>query len=65
MKSAFLLLALGLSVVGWRAAEPPAIEAEVRALVDSPKVTVVHLWAPWCASCAEELAKNKWADFIA
>lgn len=43
---------------------PLPVEREVAALAAGPAVTVVHLWAPWCPSCAFELAKGGWADFI-
>jgi thiol-disulfide isomerase/thioredoxin len=52
----------------------PALRAAVdttafdRALADATKagsVTVVHLWAPWCPNCKNELKDRKWADFIA
>lgn len=30
----------------------------------SPRVTVVHFWAPWCPNCRAELAGGAWSRFI-
>ena len=61
------ILLLGL-LVGWvgvaGAAEPSPEEVRVAEAVKAPGVTVVHFWAPWCATCAAELAKNAWGTFI-
>jgi len=46
------------------AAEPLPIEQQVAAAVKSPRITVVHFWAPWCSNCKAELAKNGWSTFI-
>ncbi len=43
----------------------PAIEQQVADAIASPKVTVVHLWAPWCPNCKAELANGAWSGFIA
>lgn len=53
-----------VACAGLRAAEPLPIERQVEAAVASPRATVVHFWAPWCANCAFELAKGGWAGFI-
>jgi thiol-disulfide isomerase/thioredoxin len=58
-----LLAVLGLSACPAAEALLP-VEREVAALAAGPAVTVVHFWAPWCPSCAFELAKGGWADFI-
>lgn len=59
-----MVVALLASVGGIRAAELLPIERQVAEAVKSPRVTIVHFWAPWCANCAIELAKNGWASFI-
>ncbi len=48
------------------AAESAAIgvEEQVTRAVQSPGLTVVHLWAPWCPNCRTELADRGWASFI-
>ena len=51
-----------------RAAEPVAgddVEAKVAALVAGPQVTIVHLWAPWCGNCKNEMRPDGWAKFVA
>ena len=53
-----------VACAGLRAAEPLPIERQVEAAVASPRATVVHFWAPWCANCAFELATGGWAGFI-
>jgi thiol-disulfide isomerase/thioredoxin len=40
------------------------IERKVQESVRSSKVTVVHLWAPWCPNCMAELAGNAWSRFV-
>lgn len=40
------------------------MEREVAAAVKSSQVTVVHLWAPWCANGKTELANAGWSTFI-
>jgi len=61
-----ILAAFGLmwvaTIVG--GAELLPIEREVAELVKSPRVTVVHFWAPWCPNCNAELARSGWSDFI-
>lgn len=41
------------------------VENEVKELVASGDVTVVHLWAPWCGNCIAEKRDDGWAGFIA
>jgi thiol-disulfide isomerase/thioredoxin len=65
-----MLLVLGLlfgSVVAAHAAAPEAdeLEAKVRAVVERPEVTIVHLWAPWCPNCKHEMRPDGWAKFVA
>ncbi len=62
------LLAFLFSLVGacgaLRAAELLPIEQQVAEAVKSPKLTVVHLWAPWCPNCKAELEDGGWKKFI-
>lgn len=65
-----MLLVLGLlagSVVAAHAAATDAdeLEAKVRAVVERPEVTIVHLWAPWCPNCKHEMRPDGWAKFVA
>jgi hypothetical protein len=50
-----------------RADETPsaAFEARLAEATRSSRVTVVHLWAPWCSNCRSELAHGGWSGFIA
>lgn len=65
MKRVVFFLALAIGATGARAAsEPVTIEQRVAAIVDAPKTTVVHFWAPWCPNCNAELANNRWSEFI-
>jgi hypothetical protein len=45
-------------------AELLPIEQQVAAAVESPKVTIVHFWATWCANCRAELVSGGWKKFI-
>lgn len=47
------------------AAELLPVEQQVAEAVKSSKITVVHLWAPWCSNCTVELAHNGWSSFLA
>jgi thiol-disulfide isomerase/thioredoxin len=65
-----VLLAALAALVPLRAlrAADPAVQAFEQRLSDaarSPKVTVVHFWAPWCPNCRHELADGGWSGFIA
>src|ERR1700691_4110397 len=42
-----------------------AFEQQLAEATNSPRVTVVHFWAPWCSSCGAELAHGGWSGFIA
>jgi thiol-disulfide isomerase/thioredoxin len=58
------LASIGLATVA-RSAELLPIEQQVAAAVDSPRITIVHFWAPWCPNCKAELAdKNGWGAFV-
>ena len=46
-------------------AQVPSVEEQVAAATRSPKLTVVHFWAPWCPNCKAELASGGWSGFIA
>lgn len=43
-------------------AAPSPVEQQVLETVKSPKVTIVHLWAPWCPNCKAEL--QGWSSFL-
>jgi len=62
--SALALVSLALAA---RAADPAsaAFEQRLGDAVKSEKVTVVHLWAPWCPNCKAELSQGGWSTFIA
>lgn len=49
-----------------RAGDAPtdALEQQLAGATRSGKVTVVHLWAPWCGNCRSELAGGAWSRFI-
>lgn len=64
MKSLILLLALVGTIAAPRAAEPLSVEQQVAEAIKAPGVTVVHFWAPGCASCKSELSKSGWSTFI-
>lgn len=62
----FLLL-LGLTSAALAQTEPPPnadVEKEVTAAIASSRVTIVHLWAPWCPNCMAEIKGHGWRDFI-
>ena len=42
----------------------PSVEQQLAQATKSAKVTVVHLWAPWCPNCTAELANGGWSGFI-
>ena len=66
MKRIFLLVAAFAFSAGIFAADSgAAIEAQVAAAVQSPKVTVVHFWATWCDNCRTELKSGGWAKIVA
>jgi thiol-disulfide isomerase/thioredoxin len=58
------LLALCVLAVRLAAAEVLPVEQQVAEAVKASRVTVVHLWAPWCSNCKAELAKNGWSSFL-
>ncbi|WP_414663464.1 TlpA family protein disulfide reductase [Horticoccus sp. 23ND18S-11] len=64
MKSLLLGLTLILSGAVAAAADLLPIERQVAEAVKSPKITIVHFWAPWCPHCYGELKKNGWSSFI-
>ncbi|MCF7688652.1 MAG: hypothetical protein K9N01_10150 [Cephaloticoccus sp.] len=41
------------------------VEEAVAAEVAKPRITVVHLWAPWCPNSQAEHQDQGWAKFIA
>jgi thiol-disulfide isomerase/thioredoxin len=66
MKRLVLLLAFACTpLVRASLAEPAPLEAELVQIVAGPRVTVVHLWAPWCPNCKAEMGADGWAKFIA
>jgi thiol-disulfide isomerase/thioredoxin len=65
MKNFLVLLAMIGAIVAGHAAELSPMEQQVTEAVKSPKITVVHLWAPWCPNCKAELANHGWETFLA
>jgi thiol-disulfide isomerase/thioredoxin len=61
------LAAVVLAPRSVRAADRPvsAVERQIADAAGSPRVTVVHFWAPWCSNCRSELANGGWSGFIA
>jgi len=60
-------IGLFLAMAGFSFASDQAllpIERKVEESVKSPRVTVVHFWAPWCSNCKAELADNAWSRFV-
>jgi thiol-disulfide isomerase/thioredoxin len=37
---------------------------QVREAINSPDLTVVHLWAPWCSNCQAELKSGGWLKMV-
>lgn len=64
MRLLFVLLVLWVAPLAARAAELLPIEQQVTEATKSKKVTVVHLWATWCANCAAEHRAGGWRKFI-
>jgi hypothetical protein len=42
---------------------PPA-EQKILAAIQSPDLSVVHLWAPWCSNCQAELKSGGWSKMV-
>jgi thiol-disulfide isomerase/thioredoxin len=70
MNRVLSLIALFIATL-LRAAEPTgpaataAVEKQLAEIVAGPQVTIVHLWAPWCGNCKNEMRPDGWAKFIA
>ena len=49
-----------------RAATAPMlpVEQQVAEAINSPQLTIVHFWAPWCSNCKAELSPQGWPAFI-
>ncbi len=59
------LVALTLVCAGLAGDDPAAaFDQQLAGLAKSGKVTVIHLWAPWCGNCKSELSDGKWSRFI-
>ncbi len=66
MKRFFLLFAMSAAALLRAQTPTPApLEKELADLVAGPQVTIVHLWAPWCGNCKNEMRPDGWAKFIA
>jgi thiol-disulfide isomerase/thioredoxin len=63
--STLVLAAVLLARAAFADAVPLPIEQTLAEATKSPKVTVVHFWAPWCPNCRNELANGGWSGFIA
>src|SRR6202171_3494327 len=44
-------------------AESPAEQRVIEA-IQSPDLSVVHLWAPWCSNCQAELKSGGWLKMV-
>ncbi len=66
IKNIRLLLLFGImATLGRPAINPPLpIEQQVTEAIKSPKLTIVHFWAPWCSNCQAELGPQGWPAFI-
>ncbi len=42
---------------------PPA-EQKILTAIQSPNLSVVHLWAPWCSNCQAELKSGGWSRTV-
>jgi len=60
---AFLLVGLSSLVAGADATKLP-VEQQVSDVVNSPRTTVVHVWATWCPNCKAEFASGGWKEAI-
>ncbi|MBA2432101.1 MAG: thioredoxin [Chthoniobacterales bacterium] len=63
MKFSLLPAVVCLTVVN-AFASPPAAEPQVAEMVKADRVTVVHLWAPWCGNCKAELKSGGWTKMV-
>ncbi len=64
MRKFAALLGFVAVLAGLRAAEMLPVEQQVAEAIKSPKITVVHFWAPWCSTCRSELASGGWTAFL-
>ena len=58
-----VLVAL-ISVLGVASLQADSAEQQIIDSVKAPKISVVHLWAPWCSNCHAELKSGGWARMI-
>ncbi|HEY2615185.1 MAG TPA: hypothetical protein VGI42_05710 [Chthoniobacterales bacterium] len=65
MKKLFILCAAALSLVSTSAlfAASPA-EQQLAEAIKAPRLSIVHLWAPWCSNCQVELKSGGWLKTI-
>jgi len=63
MKRIFTLIAFAFFLPVLPAQESD-VERAVSEAVQSPDVTIVHLWAPWCPNCKAELTETGWKAFL-
>ncbi len=59
-------LAISTILLAFAASAPADSPAEQKTAADiqSPGATVVHLWAPWCPNCLNELKSGGWTKMI-
>lgn len=64
MKNILLSLVLIIANAGFVAAVPSAAEQQAAEVAKAPRLTVVHLWAPWCGNCQGEMKSGGWTKMV-
>jgi thiol-disulfide isomerase/thioredoxin len=61
---AFLIASFLSAVSTLTGAAELSAEQQVSAAINSPSLSVVHLWAPWCSNCQAELKSGGWSKIV-
>jgi thiol-disulfide isomerase/thioredoxin len=61
---AILFFALTALLRAAEASSQLPVEQQVAEAIQSPKLTVVHFWAPWCSNCQAELKSGGWKETL-